>query len=96
MLYLQPQFRTNSGEIFNVVSSKGKMLGYLLYLYKEDSDLYVLGHLDDQGEKQNYIDIISHFIRGLKEVCGVQEDPFLKVYCGGELIQLEEEENEST
>ncbi|WP_202080078.1 hypothetical protein [Caldalkalibacillus salinus] len=95
MLYLQPQYRTPSGEIFNVVSNKGKMLGYLLYIFKEDNDLYVLGHLDDVGERQNYIDIVSHFISGLKDVVGVKKDPFVKIYCGGEQIKLkDEEENE--
>lgn len=91
MLYLQPQYRTPSGEIFNVVSNKGKMLGYLLYVYKENDDLYVLGHLEDIGEKQNYVDVVSHFVSGLKDVCNVKENPFVRIYCGGESITLDDE-----
>lgn len=92
MLYLKPQFKTNSGEIFNVVSNKGKLMGYLLYIFKEKGDLYVVGHLDDVGEKQNYIDIIKHFIGGLKAVIGIENDPFVRVYCGGDVIKLDDEE----
>lgn len=94
MLYLQPQYRTNSGEILNVVSSTGKMLGYLLYMYKENDDLYVLGHLDDQGERQNFEDVISHFVVGLKKICGAKEDPFVRIYCGGEPIEFNQEKSE--
>jgi|GEM_PF-3868991 len=89
MIYLQPQYRTNSGEILNVVSNSGQQLGYLIYLYKENEDLYVLGHLDEVGEKQNYIDLVTRFIAGLKDACGVKEDPFVQIQCGGEQIDLE-------
>ncbi|GAA0367090.1 hypothetical protein [Bacillus horti] len=95
MLYLQPQFRTNSGEIFNVISSKEKILGYLLYIYKENDHLYVLGHLDDIGERQNYVDVLKHFVEGLKKICGAKEEPFVKIYCGGEQIDLSKEEGKS-
>ncbi len=88
MIYLQPQFRTQTGEILNVVSHSGKLLGYLLYTYKEKEDLYVLGHLDDIGEKQNYVDLIIKFVSGLKRACGVEKDPFVRVQCGGMQIDL--------
>jgi hypothetical protein len=96
MLYLQPQFRSTSGEILNVVSQDGKMLGYLMYIYKEDDDLYVLGHLDDVGEKQNYIDVIGKYVSGLKDVCGVKKDPYVRIHCGGDPIQLSKKEDESS
>lgn len=95
MLYLQPQFRSTSSEILNVVSQEGKMLGYLLYTYKDD-DLYVLGHLDDGGEKQNYIDVIGKYIVGLKDVSGVKKDPYVRIHCGGEAVQLSKKEEESS
>lgn len=91
MIYLQPQFRTNSGEILNIVSTEGQMMGYLLYLYREEKDLYVLGHLDDLGEKQNYTDILVKFISGLKDACGAKEDPYIHITCGGDKLKLPEE-----
>lgn len=94
MLYLQPQFRNTSGEILNVVSQDGKMLGYLTYIYKEHDDLYVLGHLDDVGEKQNYIDVIAKYVSGLKAVCGMEKDPYVRIHCGGDPIQLTKSEED--
>jgi hypothetical protein len=94
VIYFQPQFRTNSGEILNVVSNTGQLLGYLLYMYKENDDLYVLGQLDEVGEKQNYIDLIKKFISGLKDSTGVKKDPFVRVTCGGEEIKLDQKEEE--
>lgn len=88
MIYLQPQFRTSSGEILNVVSTEGQMMGYLLYLYREEKDLYVLGHLDNVGEKQNFTDILVRFISGLKDACGTKDDPFVHITCGGEVLEL--------
>jgi hypothetical protein len=95
MLYLQPQFRSTSSEILNVVSQDGKMSGYLLYIFKDNDDLYVLGHLDDVGEKQNYIDLIGKYVSGLKDVCGVKKDPYVRIHCGGEPIQLSDKKEES-
>ncbi|WP_025027729.1 hypothetical protein [Caldalkalibacillus mannanilyticus] len=98
MIYLQPQYRTTSGEILNVISNNGQQLGYLVYLFKDKEDLYILGHLDEVGEKQNYIDLIIRFISGLKDACGTKEDPFVRIQCGGEQIDLQkmmkEQENE--
>jgi hypothetical protein len=89
LIYLQPQFRTPTGEILNVVSNNGDLLGYLLYMYKDQGDIYVLGHLDEVGEKQNYIDLVSRFVSGLKESCGVKQDPFMRIQCGGEELDFE-------
>lgn len=96
MIFLQPQFRTKSGEILNVVSNKGQMLGYLLYLYKENDDLYVLGHLDDIGEKQNYMDVVAQFITGLKAACGAKNDPYVRISCGGEELKLQKDEKQES
>lgn len=91
MIYFQPQFRTNSGEILNIVSTDGQMMGYLLYLYRENNELYVLGHLDNIGERQNYTDMLVKFISGLKDACGIKENPYVHITCGGEMIELEQE-----
>ena len=94
MIYLQPQFRTPSGEILNVVSNDGKLLGYLFYMFKEESDMYIIGQLDEVGEKQNYIDLVSRFISGLKEACALKQDPYVKIKCGGEEIDIKKQNEE--
>lgn len=89
LLFLKPRFRTESAEILNVVTNEDRTLGHLVYIYQSNGDLYVLGHLQDIGEKQNFIDISLKFVAGLKEACGANEDPCVYMYCGGEMIDLQ-------
>ncbi|RKD26816.1 hypothetical protein BEP19_16610 [Ammoniphilus oxalaticus] len=96
MIYLQPQFRNDQGEILNVVNTKGKAVGYLSYMYREQGDLYVLGQLDDEGEKQNFLDVTTHFIDGLRQSVVSEDavDPYVCIYVGGQTLDLEETEKE--
>lgn len=96
MIFLQPQFRTSTGEILNVTSSKDETIGFLLYLFKEDGDLYILGHLDEIGEKQNFLDIVEKYVTGLKDSCGAKNDPYIRLHCGGEEVQFKEENKEQS
>lgn len=93
MIFLEPQFRNEHGEILNVVNTKGKAVGYLSYMYKDQGDLYVLGQLEDEGEKQNFLDITTHFITGLKQaVVGNEEaEPYVYIHLGGEVLNLGKE-----
>ncbi|MEW9669109.1 hypothetical protein [Ammoniphilus sp. 3BR4] len=94
MIFLEPQFRNEHGEILNVVNAKGKAVGYLSYMYKDQGDLYVLGQLEDEGEKQNFLDVTTHFIDGLKQsVIGNEEtDPYVYIHLGGEVLKVEKSE----
>jgi hypothetical protein len=99
LIFLQPQFRNQQGEIINVVDSHGKAIGYLAYLYQGESDLYIMGQLNNPGEKQNFIDIISKYIDGLKNsILGDGEtEPNLFIHLGGEVIDIDndcEEQNQ--
>lgn len=99
MIFLEPQFRNEHGEILNVVNGKGKAVGYLSYMFKEQGDLYVLGQLEDEGEKQNFLDVTTHFIDGLKQsVNGSQEaEPYVYIHLGGESLNLKnDQENDKT
>jgi hypothetical protein len=95
LIFFKPEFRNEQGEIVNVVDAKGRAVGYIAYLYKEGKELYVMGQLNDEGEKQNFIDIASNFIDGLKKaVLGDGEkEPNLYIHLGGQLIQLDENNN---
>lgn len=90
MIFLEPQFRNEHGEILNVVNAKGKAVGYLSYMYKDQGDLYVLGQLEDEGEKQNFLDVTTHFISGLKQavVGGEETEPYVYIHLGGEVLNL--------
>ncbi|HJV45530.1 MAG TPA: hypothetical protein VJ824_07370 [Bacillota bacterium] len=98
MIYLEPQFRNDSGEILNVVDGKGNAVGYLSYLYQTNGDLYILGQLEEEGEKQNFLDVTTHFINGLKQsvISNAETDPYVYIHMGGEVIKLEETEEEKT
>lgn len=93
MIYLQPQFKTPSSEILNVMNSAGEPLGYLSYHYKEDDDIYVLGQLEDVAEQQNYKEIVTQYIAGLKSACSVDQDPYVLIHCGGMALDFSEEED---
>ena len=95
MIFLEPQFRNEHGEILNVVNTKGKAVGYLSYMYKDEGDLYILGQLEDEGEKQNFLDVTSHFITGLKQsVVGKEEsEPYVYIHLGGEVLNLGKEKD---
>lgn len=97
MIFLEPQFRNEHGEILNVVNGKGKAVGYLSYMFKEQGDLYVLGQLEDEGEKQNFLDVTTHFIDGLKQsVNGNEEaEPYVYIHLGGECLNLKGEQEKS-
>lgn len=83
----------------NVVNTKGKAVGYLSYMFKDQGDLYVLGQLEDEGEKQNFLDVTSHFVEGLKQsVSGEELQPYVYIHLGGETMNLgsdQEEKEES-
>ncbi|MFT9846568.1 hypothetical protein [Aneurinibacillus sp. REN35] len=94
MLFLKPEFQTKQGVILNVVDTGGKAVGYIAYIYKEDKELYIMGQLDEEGEKQNFVDIISPFIDGLKKaVLGDGEkEPNIYIHAGGQLLTLDKAE----
>lgn len=95
MIFLQPQFRNDQGEILNVVNTKGKAVGYLSYMFREQGDLYILGQLEDEGEKQNFLDITSHFVDGLKQsVIGEESEPYVYIHLGGETMNLSKDKQE--
>lgn len=93
MIFLEPQFRNESGEILNVVDGKGNAVGYLSYLYKDNGDVYILGQLEEEGEKQNFLDVTTHFISGLKQSIspGGEAQPYVYIHMGGEVLKLDEE-----
>ncbi|WP_164985056.1 hypothetical protein [Ammoniphilus sp. CFH 90114] len=98
MIFLEPQFRNEHGEILNVINTKGKAVGYLSYMYKDQGDLYVLGQLEDEGEKQNFLDITTHFIGGLKQSIAGKEDaePYVYIHLGGEVLKLGNSEEKAS
>ena len=91
MIFLEPQFRNDNGEILNVVNSEGNAVGYLSYMFKDEGDLYILGQLEEEGEKQNFLDVTSHFIDGLRQsvVGDHTAEPYVYIHLGGEMVQLE-------
>ncbi|MBP1933748.1 hypothetical protein [Ammoniphilus resinae] len=96
MIYLEPQFRNEHGEILNVIDMKGKAVGYLSYMYKEGGDIYILGQLDEEGEKQNFLDITTHYINGLKQsVAGdSSHEPYVYINMGGETLKFDGEQDQ--
>lgn len=95
MIFLQPQFRNDQGEILNVVNAKGKAVGYLSYMYKDQGDLFVLGQLEDEGEKQNFLDVATHFIDGLRQsVIEEEDEPYVCIYVGGRPLMFDRDEED--
>lgn len=98
MIFLQPEFRNQQGEIINLVDTNGKAVGYIAYMYKGENDLYIMGQLENAGEKQNFIDITSKFIDGLKKsILGKGEkEPNLFIHLGGEQIDIDKVEDDKS
>jgi len=96
MIYLEPQFRNEHGEILNVIDTKGKAVGYLSYMYKDGGEIYILGQLSEEGEKQNFLDITTHYINGLKQsvVGDSSHEPYVFINMGGEMLKFDGEEKE--
>jgi hypothetical protein len=78
----------------NVVNTQGEAIGYLSYMFKDEEDLYILGQLEEEGEKQNFLDITNHFIDGLKQSILQNKDtePYVYIHLGGKVLKLEQEE----
>lgn len=96
MIFLQPEFCNQQGEIINLVDTNGKAVGYIAYMYKGENDLYVMGQLDNAGEKQNFVDITSKFIDGLKKsILGDgDKEPNIFIHLGGEAINIDKDDEE--
>ncbi|MGG1571732.1 hypothetical protein [Fictibacillus sp. NRS-1165] len=96
MIFFQPEFRNEQGEIINVVDTNGKAVGYISYLFKGENDLFVMGQLEDAGEEQNFIDITSKFIDGLKKsiLGSMEKEPNLFIHLGGEALELDQDKEE--
>jgi hypothetical protein len=95
LIFFQPEFHNQQGEIIDLVDTNGKAVGYIAYLYKDEKDLYIMGQLDDLGEKQNFIDMASKYIDGLKKsILGDGEkEPNLSIHLGGEAIDVYQDSN---
>ncbi|GGB49655.1 hypothetical protein [Fictibacillus barbaricus] len=98
MIFLQPEFCNSQGEIINIVDTNGKAVGYIAYMYKGENDLYIMGQLDNEGEKQNFIDVTSRFIDGLKKsiLGNGEKEPNLFLHLGGEAIGMDNGEEENS
>lgn len=96
LLFFQPEFRNQQGEIINLVDTNGKAVGYMAYLYKEEKNLYIMGQLNDIGEKQNFIDIVTKYIDGLKKstLGDGGNEPNLFIHLGGEIIDIDKKNND--
>jgi hypothetical protein len=96
LIFLQPEFCNQQGEIINLVDTNGKAVGYIAYMYKGENDLYVMGQLDNAGEKQNFVDITSKFIDGLKKsILGDgDKEPNIFIHLGGEAIDIDKDDEE--
>jgi hypothetical protein len=90
LIFFQPEFHNQQGEIIDVIDTNGKAVGYIAYLYKNEKDLYIMGQLNDLGEKQNFIDMASKYIDGLKKsILGDGEkEPNLSINLGGEALDV--------
>ncbi|MGC4376233.1 hypothetical protein WD019_04730 [Fictibacillus sp. Mic-4] len=97
MLFFKPEFRNHEGEIINVVDLQNNAVGFISFLYKENQELYIFGQLNDEGEKQNFIDIVSHYIDGLKiAILGNSDkEPNIYLHSGGNPIELDKEKEKS-
>jgi hypothetical protein len=67
-------------------------------MYKGENDLYIMGQLDNEGEKQNFIDITSKFIDGLKKsiLGNGEKEPNIFIHLGGETIDIYKDEEEKS
>ena len=63
-------------------------------MFKDQGDLYVLGQLEDEGEKQNFLDLTTHFVDGLKQSVIEDKEPYVYIHLGGETMNLEKAKNE--
>jgi hypothetical protein len=97
MLYFKPEFRGEQSEILNVVDAEGSAVGFISSVFKENKDLYIMGQLEKEGEKQNFIDIVSAYVTGMKKstLGDGETEPSLYIHLGGERLNLNGDKNKS-
>jgi hypothetical protein len=89
-IYFSPELVKPDAQVLNVVDQNGKAVGYVAYIV-EEKKMYVYGHLEDDGVKADFKDLIKPYLDGLK---GIKEgmDVYSYLSVGGVKLELKDEE----
>jgi hypothetical protein len=91
-IYFSPELIKPDAQVLNVVDQNGKAVGYVAYIV-EEKKMYVYGHLEDDGVRADFKDLIQPYLKGLKNIKeGIEVYSYLSV--GGEKMELKKEEDE--
>ncbi|MDT8861645.1 hypothetical protein N0O92_15610 [Alkalihalobacillus sp. MEB130] len=90
-IYFSPEFLKEDAQVLNVVTDDNKPVGYMAFLMEEEKKkMYVYGQLQEEGVYEDFKDLVTPYLDGLKKL-----KPELEVYSylsvGGKKVELGEE-----
>ncbi|TCS83198.1 hypothetical protein [Tepidibacillus fermentans] len=63
-IYFSPEIINPESQILNVVDQNQKAVGYLAIIFTEKK-AYVYGHLEDEGVREDFKDLITPYLQGI-------------------------------
>lgn len=91
-VYLSPEWMSEHTQILNIVNDKQKAVGFL-FILNENKKMYVFGHLQEIGLKEDYRDLITPYIQGMaKSHQDLEVFSYLTV--GGEMLDIKNQETD--
>jgi hypothetical protein len=91
-IYFSPEVMTPQFQVLNVVDSQNKAVGNVAFLFDEKK-LYVYGILEEEGVREDFKDLVTPYIKGMKKAKEGLEI-YACLYVGCKKIDLKNEENE--
>lgn len=85
-IYFAPELIKQEAQVLNIVNSKQKAVGYLTFIF-DQKKMYVYGHLEDQGVKEDFKDLVKPYIQGMKKA-KPELDIFSYINVGGEKLDI--------
>ncbi|GAE28286.1 hypothetical protein JCM9140_4500 [Halalkalibacter wakoensis JCM 9140] len=87
-IYFSPEFLKEDAQVLNVVTDANKPVGYMAFLMEEEKKkMYVYGQLEEEGVYEDFKDLVTPYLDGLKKL-----KPELEVYSylsvGGKKVEL--------
>ncbi|ADU30284.1 hypothetical protein [Evansella cellulosilytica] len=93
-IYFSPELMKEDAQVLNILTDHNKPVGYMAFLLEaEKKKMYIYGHLQDEGVKADFKDLVTPYIQGLTKI-----KPELEVLTylsvGGEKVEVEIEKDE--
>jgi hypothetical protein len=91
-IYFSPELIKPDAQVLNVVDQNGKAVGYVAYIV-EEKKIYVYGQLEEDGVKEDFKDLVTPYLNGLKKLKS-DLDVYSYLSIGGTKIELGKKEKD--